>query len=184
MAARPTITGRGTSLAHAFVHAIIPRDVDPVAQAELFAATGIKERECVYCGALATDKDHLRGRPSGHFHTTGNLVPSCGPCNQSKGAADWKRWMLSQAKGSPSRKGISDVEERIVRLEAFENAVGAAEPIPVGQLRDTVGAELWDQNWQRLDDIKQMMVEAQVASVLIERRLFEAAVAPLKGATA
>ncbi|MER9390179.1 hypothetical protein [Mesorhizobium sp. M0435] len=41
MAARPTITGRGTSLAHAFVHAIIPRDVDPVAQAELFAATGM-----------------------------------------------------------------------------------------------------------------------------------------------
>jgi len=71
MAARPTITGRSTSLAHAFVHAIIPRDVDPIAQAELFAAAGIKERECVYCGALATDKDHLRGlvkagRPSGH----------------------------------------------------------------------------------------------------------------------
>ncbi|MER8664514.1 HNH endonuclease [Mesorhizobium sp. M1148] len=152
--------------------------MDPIAQAELIAAAGIKERECVYCGALATDKDHLRGlvkagRPSGHFHTTSNLVPSCGPCNQSKGAADWKRWMLSQAKGSPTRKGTSDIAERIGRLEAFEREAGAAEPMSIERLRETVGAELWDQYWQRLDDIKQMVTEAQAASVQIERRLAE-----------
>lgn len=180
MAARPTITGRGTSLAHAFVHAIIPRDINPIAQAKLYLASGINERECVYCGALATDKDHLRGlvkagRPSGHFHTTNNLVPSCGPCNQSKGAADWRRWMLSQAKGSPIRKGISDVEERVRRLEAFEEAAGAAAPLSVDALREKVGAELWDQYWQRLDDIKRMMAEAQIASIQIERLLAEAA---------
>ncbi|MER9841830.1 protein kinase [Mesorhizobium australicum] len=108
-----------------------------------------------------------------HFHTTSNLVPSCGPCNPSKGAADWKRWMLSQAKGSPTRKGTSDIAERIGRLEAFEREAGAAEPMSIERLRETVGAELWDQYWQRLDDIKQMMTEAQAASVQIERRLAE-----------
>lgn len=179
MASRPKITGRGTSLAHAFVHAIIPREVDPVAQSSLYAAAGIDERECVYCGALATDKDHLRGlvkagRPSGHFHTTSNLVPSCGPCNQSKGAADWKRWMLSQAKGSPTRKGVVDVEERVRRLQEFEQAAGATDAMSNENLREVVGGELWDQYWQRLDDIKRMMAEAQVAAVQIEKVLTEA----------
>ncbi|MER9643394.1 MULTISPECIES: hypothetical protein [unclassified Mesorhizobium] len=79
--------------------------------------------------------------------------------------------MLSQAKGSPTRKGTSDIAERIGRLEAFEREAGAAEPMSIERLRETVGAELW--YWQRLDDIKQMMTEAQAASVQIEPRLAE-----------
>lgn len=105
MSARPRISGRMTSLAHAFVHAIIPRCVDPQKQRQLFERAGIKPSECVYCGASATDSDHFRGlvkggRPSGHFHTPDNLVPSCGTCNQSKGAADWRKWMTGNAPGS------------------------------------------------------------------------------------
>ncbi|TPN16336.1 hypothetical protein FJ973_06525 [Mesorhizobium sp. B2-1-3] len=83
--------------------------------------------------------------------------------------------MLSQAKGSPTRKGTLDVAERVKRLEAFEREAGAAEAMPIDKLRETVGAELWDQYWQRLDDIKRMLVEAQVASQQIERRLAVAA---------
>ncbi|AWC22228.1 HNH endonuclease [Aminobacter sp. MSH1] len=176
MASRPTITGRATSLAHAFVHAIIPREVDAAAQASLYRAAGINERECVYCGALATDLDHLRGlvkagRPSGHFHTTNNLVPSCGPCNQSKGAADWKQWMLGQARGSPIRKGIADIHERIERLEAFERQAGKVDATSNEALRDIVGPELWDRYWQRLDELKALMVAAQREAIQIEQIL-------------
>jgi len=50
-----------------------------------------------------TDWDHLRPlvrnrRPTGFISEIKNLVPSCGPCNQSKGAADWKAWMTEGAR--------------------------------------------------------------------------------------
>lgn len=173
MASRPKITGRVTSLAAAFVHAIIPRRVDAAEQAQLFRRVGINEAECVYCGALATDKDHLRaivkgGRPSGHFHTTDNLVPSCGPCNQSKGGADWNVWMKSAAKGSPATKGVPDIEERIQRLERFEREAGVGQGMSQAPLREAVGAERWDSYWQRLEDLKTLMAEAQREAAEIE----------------
>lgn len=176
LTSRPKITGRTTSLAHAFVHAIIPREVDTLAQTRLYKAVGINERECVYCGALATDKDHLRGlvragRPSGYFHTTGNLVPSCGPCNQSKGASDWKQWIRGEAKGSPRRRGIPDVQERVERLEAFEREVGKVDAASNEALRDIVGPELWDRYWQRFDELKALMTLAQQEAVQIEQIL-------------
>jgi hypothetical protein len=176
MSRRPTITSRSTSLAHAFVHAIIPRHVDQELQLNLYAAAGIRECECVYCGAGATDKDHLQGLvknglPSGHFHTTNNLVPSCGPCNQSKGGTDWKAWMLSKAKGSPSSKGVRDLDERVGRLEIFQRNSGCCEAFEVETLREKVGAELWDSYWQQLEDIKDMLRKAQTASTEIERLL-------------
>lgn len=67
-----------------------------------------------------------------------------------------------------------DVEERVRRLQEFEQAAGAADAMSNENLREVVGGELWDQYWQRLDDIKRMMAEAQVAAVQIEKVLTEA----------
>jgi hypothetical protein len=70
-----------------------------------------------------TDWDHLRPlvrnrRPTGFIGEIKNLVPSCGPCNQSKGAADWKAWMTGKARGSPTTRGVKDVADRVCRLNS------------------------------------------------------------------
>ncbi len=53
---------------------------------------------CVYCGALATSKDHLeplvvKGLPSGLISTELDMVPCCSWCNSSKGSQHWQHHM-------------------------------------------------------------------------------------------
>lgn len=175
MSARPKISRRMTSLAHAFVHAIIPRHVDSQEQRRLYERAGIKPSECVYCGALATDSDHFRGlvkggRPSGYFHTPDNLVPSCGLCNQSKGAADWRKWMTGNARRSPTRRGIQDVAQRVERLSVFD-AEAKMVTSPADVLREAVGAELWDAYWAKLDQIRGQLLEAEDDAAIIRLKL-------------
>lgn len=175
MSARPRISGRMTSLAHAFVHAIIPRYVDAQKQQQLFERAGIKPGECVYCGALATDSDHFRGlvkggRPSGHFHTPDNLVPSCGTCNQSKGAANWHKWIIGNAPGSPTRRGIHDVAQRVERLLVFEGQ-SKTEASSTATLREAAGPDVWDDYWIKLEQIREKLLEAEKAAAIIQLRL-------------
>jgi len=106
------ITGRSSSITNAFINSIIP--VIPPTEEEVKEALSIlgmsKERfECAYCGATASEWDHLRPlvmdkQPTGYISEIHNLVPSCGKCNQSKGNKDWRTWMLSDAKLSPKTK--------------------------------------------------------------------------------
>jgi hypothetical protein len=140
------ITSRASSVTNSFVQAIIPHV--PPSRAEIDEALGIlgmtsDNRVCVYCGVPATDWDHLRPmvrnkRPTGYVDEIKNLVPSCGRCNQSKGAAEWRTWMLGKAPGSPRTRDVQDLHLRIERLQQFE-AWGKVRPLP---LRDWVGAEL------------------------------------------
>jgi len=39
---------------------------------------------CQYCGAAATEIDHIIPVSQGGNHTPGNLVASCTPCNKAK----------------------------------------------------------------------------------------------------
>jgi hypothetical protein len=181
MASRPTIVGRGTSLAAAFVHAIIPRRIEKDAQSELYNRFGIDAAECVYCDRVATDKDHFRaivkdGKPSGYFHTTDNVVPSCGPCNQSKGGSDWLAWMTSiRAKGSPTKRAVPGTSLRIERLSKFAQGAETAH-MSDADMRNAVGEDLWTAYWARLAAIKVQMAEAQKEAEKI-RALLETAFA-------
>src|SRR5438477_9519327 len=122
------ITSRTSSITNSFVQAIIPTVAfSPDEQREALSHLGmaLEDLHCVYCGAATTDWDHLRPlvknkRPTGFISQIQNLVPSCGPCNQSKGASDWRTWMLGSARGSPSRRKVVDVRERVERLDRFE----------------------------------------------------------------
>ena len=83
--------------------------------------------QCAYCGGVASEWDHLRPlvkdkKPTGYISEIHNLVPSCGKCNQSKGNKEWKTWMLSTARLSPTARGIKDISARVKRLEAYENS--------------------------------------------------------------
>jgi hypothetical protein len=164
-----TITSRTSSITDSFVQAIVP-SIEPSAEEreEALRVLGmsLENISCVYCGTKATDWDHLRPlvgskRPTGYINEIRNLVPSCGPCNQSKSGADWRAWMQSNARGAPNTKGVQDLDARKERLERFEKW-GHVEPLP---LRELAGEESWVAYWAALDAIVEKMTEAQVHAV-------------------
>jgi hypothetical protein len=160
------ITSRTSSITNSFVQAIDPHIVPTPAEIdEALHVLGMTQdnRVCVYCGTPATDWDHLRPmvrgkRPTGFIDEIRNLVPSCGPCNQSKGASEWRKWMEGSARGSPKTRGVTDLQERTARLERFE-LWGNVQPLP---LRELAGADQWDAHWANLAAIEQRMKEAQL----------------------
>ena len=159
------ITGRSSSITNSFVNSIIP--VIQPSEEEIEEALNILNMtletfQCAYCGGEATEWDHLRPlvkdkRPTGYISEIYNLVPACGKCNQSKGNKDWKIWINSNAKLSPKTKGIQDLEQRIARLEAYQNW-----EIPTKiDFQTLIGQELWNQHWKNLDIVHATMNEAQ-----------------------
>ena len=160
------ITSRTSSITNSFIQAIVPH-IPPkpgeIEEALRILGMTLANRVCVYCGIPATDWDHLRPmvrgrRPTGYIDEIRNLVPSCGPCNQSKGASDWRKWMEGSARGCPKTRGIPDLQERVEKLERFEQW-GNVRPLP---LRDLAGAKQWDEHWANLAVIEQHMKDAQV----------------------
>jgi hypothetical protein len=65
--------------------------------------------------------------------------------------------MEGNAAGSPKRRGVSDVDQRMQMLEAFERW-GNVKPLP---LADLGGAAAWDAHWTNLDIIVEKMRESQ-----------------------
>lgn len=158
-----TITGRSSSITNSFANAIIP--VIPPTEAEVVEALEIlgldaNDLRCAYCGDKATEWDHLRPlikdqRPTGYISEIANLVPACGKCNQSKGNKPWREWMTSRAVLSPKTKGVTDLDERIRRLEAYE-AWRDVQPIDFG-----VDETIWQTYWQQWQVILDAMREGQ-----------------------
>ncbi|WP_157102471.1 HNH endonuclease [Sphingobium sp. TCM1] len=157
------ITSRTSSVTNGFVQAILP-DIPPTEQdrAAALAALGLPPHQCVYCGDQATDWDHLRPivinkRPSGYLTDYRNLVPACGPCNQSKSGQNWKSWMTGKATRSPASRNIIDLQARIARLEAYERW-GDVDEVDFATL---VGKDRWEAYWAKLVIIEGLMRQAQ-----------------------
>lgn len=124
---------------------------------------------CAYCGDPRTEWDHFRpivkGRqPTGYITEIANLVPACGKCNQSKGNKNWKEWMLSAAARSPKQRGISDIAERVARLEAYERW---REPICIDYAA-IVGPERWSQYQNLLNTAVAHLTEAQKVALELQ----------------
>lgn len=167
------ITGRSSSITNSFINSIIPV-IEP-SNEEVKHALGILEMDhdsyqCSYCGAVATEWDHLRPlvmnqKPTGYVSEIHNLVPACGKCNQSKGNKDWRTWMVSDAPLSPKSKGIIDVKERMERLELYENS-----EVPTKiDFELLVGKEKWEQHWKNWEVVQNTMREAQVLATEINK---------------
>lgn len=173
-----TITSRTSSITNSFVQAVMPslasseRDL-----AEAFRILQIdpQKRTCIYCGAGATDWDHLRPLvknkgPTGYIDEVRNRVPSCAPCNQSKGGADWRAWMTGNAKHSPKNRGVRDIDRRIEILQQFERW-GNLQKL---DFRKLVGPKIWDRYWSDLEAIVSKMFDAQKEASKVRIRLKEA----------
>lgn len=177
MKRRPTlkITSRTSSITNSFVQAIVPSvpaTASEIDEALSHLGMSLANLQCAYCGGAATDWDHLRPlvrkqRPTGYIDDVRNRVPSCNRCNQSKSGADWKQWMLGNASGSPGRRGVLDLKERVARLEDFERW-GNVVPLSLAEL---VGLENWDAHWARHDAIVASMRDAQAFAEQIKRAI-------------
>lgn len=164
------ITGRSSSITNSFVNGVIPVIV-PSAQdiRSALEVLGMLERvTCSYCGDTSTEWDHLRPlvvkqRPTGFITEIQNLVPACGKCNQSKGNKRWKTWMLSAARLSPTTRGVEDIDDRVLRLEEFENW---REPTHV-DFAAIVPRHLWELHWENHAKLLAEMREAELVAAQI-----------------
>ncbi|MBS4753234.1 HNH endonuclease [Nocardioides sp. zg-ZUI104] len=159
-----TILGRSSSVTNSFVNSIIPVVVPTTQEiGQALATLGMSETvTCAYCGDPWTEWDHLRPividqQPTGYIHEIHNLVPACGKCNQSKGNKPWQEWMFGDAAKSPKTRGISDIDERAARLQAYEESQ-APTKLDLAQI---VGAEEWHACWVRWKDL---MVQMRAAT--------------------
>jgi hypothetical protein len=173
------ITGRSSSITNAFINSIIPVVVpsaDEVQQAlKILKMTPPATFQCAYCGGDASEWDHLRPlvkdkKPTGYISEINNLVPSCGKCNQSKGNKDWKTWMLSTAKLSPTTRSIKDIPERIKRLEAYENSKTPTKM----DFASIVGQEVWALHQANLERVQSLMRESQELAAKINSEVANA----------
>jgi hypothetical protein len=169
------ITSRLSSVTNGFVQAIIPQraPTDPE-MTEALIALGMTPTNprCVYCGAAATDWDHLHPlvrarRPTGYFHEIGNIVPACGPCNQSKGGQEWKVWMFGGARNSPRSKGVQNLEERAQVIEDYEHQSRATRL----NFASIVPQQDWVDYWDRLSQIENLMRDTEILATRIAEKL-------------
>jgi hypothetical protein len=173
------ITGRASSITNAFINSIIPvifPTEDEVREALGILAMTTENFQCTYCGATASEWDHLRPlvmnqKPTGYISEIQNLVPSCGKCNQSKGNREWRKWIQSEAKLSPKTRGVQDLIERSNRLEDYENW---REPTCL-KFDEIVDRNVWEEHWSNGRQILDKMKTAQKLSEQINARIREEA---------
>jgi hypothetical protein len=124
---------RGSSINNAFASALAMVgvfDEEAINKAlERLGQSPTEPLRCAYCDNTATDADHLVGlvkatRYTGHGQVVGNLVPSCGPCNQRKGNKPWRDWAQAE--------GLS--KERIDQIAEYESLAPPA--VSEEQLRE------------------------------------------------
>ncbi len=154
------IAGRSSSITNAFFNSIIPIH-EPTEDEEMEAlrilGMDADDVRCAYCGDKSTEWDHLRPiithqRPTGYITEIANLVPACEKCNQSKGKSEWRQWMISSARLSPTSRGISDIEGRMERLARYSTWLPATK-VDFDQI---VSPEQWEQhtsNWRTVLDL-------------------------------
>lgn len=165
MPAVQTTMSRKSNITNAFVNAVVPVHVpthEEIDEALRILEQDVDDVRCVYCGDRSSEWDHLRPlvmgrRPTGYVSEIGNLVPACGKCNQSKGNKHWREWMLSNAKLSPTGRGLAGVERRMALLETYERW---QPPVKI-DFEGIVGKEEWEQYWAMCEGVIEEMRKCQ-----------------------
>ena len=172
-----TMVSRKSSITNAFVGAIIPviqPTIEEIGEALSILEMKAEDVRCAYCGDKATEWDHLRPlvlnrRPTGFISELANLVPACGKCNQSKRNAQWREWILSGAKLSPTGRGVLGVQENVRRLEAYEQW---KTPTKV-DFEAIIGPEDWEHYWSLCEDVNDELRRAQQVADSLRTRIVE-----------
>ena len=178
----PKLTGRRSTITGLFFTSLTPY-VEPT-EAEVDKALeilGMRRGACVcaYCGDKKSEWDHFRAvvkdrTPTGYITEIANLVPACGKCNQSRGNKDWKSWMLGSARHSPSSRGISDIQERIARLEAYE---AWGKPVKI-DYKALAGKDSWQKHLAHLEEVLALLEKAESHASALRHKAKAFAAAP------
>jgi len=177
-----TMMSRKSSITNAFVNAVIPVAApshEEIGEALRILGQDLDDVRCAYCGDITTEWDHFRPlvsnrRPTGFISEIANLVPACGKCNQSKGNKNWRVWMMSGAKLSPTGRGVGNVAARIALLETFEKWRA---PVVV-DFSGILGKEEWERYWAMCEAVIEEMRKCQEVATALRDRVREV----LKGA--
>jgi 5-methylcytosine-specific restriction endonuclease McrA len=91
-------------------------------------------RTCRYCGAPATELDHVHPYSRRGLTTAANLVAACSSCNKSKGDRTPEEWRRAQA----LKRALSGRTTRRAQIKANISAHPRRAPSPVlpGYLAD------------------------------------------------
>jgi hypothetical protein len=174
-----TMVSRKSSITNAFVNAVIPAiepTIEEIDEALTILQMNPESVQCAYCGDKPTEWDHLRPlvikqRPTGFISEIANLVPACGKCNQSKGNKPWRVWIRGKnAKHSPTKRQVPDLEGRIQRLEAFEKW---RVPTQI-DFEKSLGAAEWADYWKLWDALTAEMKSCQEAANILRKKIEQA----------
>ncbi|MFZ0549135.1 MAG: HNH endonuclease signature motif containing protein [Candidatus Promineifilaceae bacterium] len=106
-----------------------------------------RQPECVYCGSHDVKRwDHLVPIKEGGETVLGNMVPACALCDDSKRHLPYQQWMLSDTKSSLKNRGINNIRERIMKIQAYS--------IHYEYRPRSLVDRLDDHDIQRLEDIR------------------------------
>lgn len=169
------MVARKSTLTNAFVSALIPAyspSVEEIDEALRLLYLDPFDLRCAYCGSKWHTWDHLRPlvtncKPTGYITEIANLVPSCSPCNSSKGKSHWRKWMFGKAKGSPLARRVPDLESHAERLTAYENW---REPVKI-DFEGVLGSADWNRYWSLHDSVVKDMYAAQEFADALRKRV-------------
>jgi hypothetical protein len=171
-----TMVSRKSSVTNAAVNSIIPAikpSIDDIAKALTILGMTPDAVRCAYCGDPATEWDHLRPlvinrRPTGFISELANLVPACGKCNQSKRNQPWREWMLNEAaERSPAGRGLTGIDERMARLEAFEKW---RSPTHL-DFESLIGRDEWERYWSLVEAVIEDMRSCKEVADSLKQRI-------------
>lgn len=178
----PKLTGRRSTITGLFFTSLTPY-VEPT-EAEVDKALQILGMSrgvffCAYCGGAKSEWDHFRAivkdrRPTGYITEIANLVPACGKCNQSRGNKDWRTWMLSKARHSPTARGVAETNARVERLEAYE---AWGKPIRI-DYEALAGEDGWRKHLNHLEAVLSLLAQAEEHASALRSRARAFARAP------
>ncbi len=77
--------------------------------------------------------------------------------------------MIGKARGSPTTRGITDVVDRLSRLEKFASW-GNVSPL---SFEDMVPSEMWRDYWDQLREVTEAMRAAQQKATLVRQHIME-----------
>ena len=75
---------------------------------------------CGFWGTIEIARwDHLVPIRNGGETVLGNMVLACQPCDDSKGTRSFKDWIIGTALKSPRTRQVSEIEQRVERLDSY-----------------------------------------------------------------
>ena len=158
--------GLETAIMEGFVRGITPI-IKPTEEEVVRAlkVLGMNEETvcCAYCGEPADSWCPINtlvrddGTITGYYYEIHNLVPTCSTCYHGRKFLPWREWIESDENDSPKSRGIEGTEQRIARLEKYENRYKPR----LFETRSVSALDKWNRYWRNCRVIMELIEESE-----------------------